>query len=117
MTSHLSMKPLPTLPHLWDSISLDFIEQLPPSLGFTTILIVVDHSSKQGIFIPTVATIDLEQLAPLFIMHVYLKHGVPNHVTSDYSTEFMSHFTHSLSKVLDMYLHFTSGYHTRQWTD
>src|SRR5205807_610539 len=33
------------------------------------------------------------------------------HVTSDWGTEFVSHFFCSLGKALDMCLHFTSGYH------
>jgi hypothetical protein len=51
------------------------------------------------------------QLAQLFILHVFSKHGVPSHVTSDRGTEFVLHFFRSLRKALDMRLHFTSGYH------
>jgi hypothetical protein len=50
-------------------------------------------------------------LAKLFILHVFSKHGVPSHVTSDHGSEFMSSFFHSLGKALNMELHFTSGYH------
>jgi len=32
---------------------MDFIEQLPESLGYTDILVVVDRLTKQAIFIPT----------------------------------------------------------------
>ena len=39
-----------------NSISMDFIEHLPPSNGHTSILVVVDWLSKQGIFIPTYNT-------------------------------------------------------------
>ena len=46
----------------WDSISMDFIEQLPSSLGFTAILVVVDQLSKQAIFVPTYNTIMSSQL-------------------------------------------------------
>ena len=40
------LKPLLVLERLWDSISMDFIEQLPDSNGFTAILVVIDHASK-----------------------------------------------------------------------
>ena len=36
---------------------------------------------------------------------------MPSHITSNCGTEFISTFFRSLSKVLDMKLHFTSGYH------
>jgi len=90
---------------------MDFIEQLPPSLGFTVILVVVDRLSKQSIFIPTHDTITSMQLAQLFVLHVFLKHGVLSYVTSNHGTKFVSHFFRSLGKALDMKLHFTSGYH------
>ena len=90
---------------------MDFIEQLPGSTGFTAILVVVDRLSKQAIFIPTHDTITSPELAKLFLLHMFSKHGVPAHVTSDRGTEFVSHFFRSLRKALDMCLHFTSGYH------
>ena len=90
---------------------MDFIEQLPDSDGFTLILVVVDRLTKQAVFIPTHDTITSTQLANLFVMHVFSKHGVPSHVTSDCGTEFVSHFFRSLGKALDMRLHFTSGHH------
>ena len=105
------LKQLPIPAHPWHSISMDFIEQLPSSDGFTSILIVVDHLSKQGIFIPTHDTITSPELTKLFIAHMFSKHGVPSHVTSDRGSEFVSHFFCSLGKALRMTLHFTSGYH------
>ena len=90
---------------------MDFIEQLPSSDGFTSILVVVDRLLKQGIFIPTYDTITSPELAKLFVAHVFSKHRVPSHVTSDRGSEFVSHFFHSLGKALRMTLHFTSGYH------
>ncbi|KAF8825021.1 hypothetical protein HHX47_DHR7000368 [Lentinula edodes] len=105
------LKPLPVPVRPWDSISMDFIEQLPMSNGYTAILVVVDQSSKQAIFISTFDTITSQQLAELFVIHVFSKHGVPNHVTSDRGSEFVSVFFQALSKVLSMELHYTSGYH------
>ena len=105
----LKQLPIPARP--WDSISMDFITQLPPSLGFTAILVVVDQLTKQGIFIATHDTITSAQLAELFVLWVFSKHGVPSHVTCDRGSVFISHFFQSLGKALDMKLHFTSGYH------
>jgi len=105
----LQQLPIPERP--WNSISMDFIEKLPFSSGFDTILVIVDRLSKQAIFIPTHDTITSAELARLFITHVFPKHGVPSHVTSDRSSEFVSHFFRSLGTALDMRLHFTSGYH------
>jgi Chromo (CHRromatin Organisation MOdifier) domain/Integrase core domain len=90
---------------------MDFIEKLPNSDGFSAILVIVDRLSKQGIFIPTYDTITAPELAQLFLVHVFSKHGVPAHVTCDRGSEFVSHFFRSLGKALDMRLHFTSGYH------
>ena len=90
---------------------MDFIEKLPPSSGYTSILVIVDCLSKQSLFIPTHNTIMSPQLAQLFILHVFSKHGVPSHVTSDCGMEFISHFFRSLRTALDMKLHFTSRYH------
>src|SRR5260221_4990974 len=105
----LKQLPIPSRP--WLSISMDFIEQLPASKDFSTILVVIDHLMKQAIFIPSHDTMNAPQVAQLFLTHVFSKHGVLSHVTLDRGSEFISHFFHSLGKLLRMRLHFTSGYH------
>jgi len=97
----------------WNSISMDFIEKLPPSFGYTFILVIVDHLSKQSLFILTQDTITSPQLAQLFVLHIFSKHGIPIHVTVDHGTKFLSHFFHSLGTALNMKLHFTLGYHPK----
>src|SRR6266446_1450502 len=82
------------------SISMDFIKQLPNSKGFSTILVIIDHLTKQAIFIPSHNMVDTPQVAQLFLIHVFSKHGVPVHITSDRGSEFISHFFHSLGKLL-----------------
>lgn len=90
---------------------MDFIETLPTSNGHNSILVIIDRALKQSIFIATDITITMEQLANLFIIHVFSKHGIPSHVTLDRGSEFVSQFFRSLGKALDMNLHYTSGYH------
>src|SRR6202043_3749019 len=86
------LKQLPIPEKLWNSISMDFIEQLPESSSFTMILVVVDRFMKQGIFIPMTNEVNSVELAHLFILHVFSKHRVPSHVTSDCGSEFVSRF-------------------------
>src|SRR5882724_10070192 len=75
----LKQLPIPEKP--WNSISMDFIEKVPPSSGYTSILVIVDHLSKQLLFILTHDIITSPQLAQLFILHVFSKHSVPSHIT------------------------------------
>ena len=106
-----SLQQLPILERLRNSIFMDFIKKLPFSSSFDTILVIVDHLLKQAIFIPTHDTITSAKLACLFVVYVFSKHKVPSYVTSDRSSEFVSHFFRSLGTALDMRLYFTSGYH------
>src|SRR5258705_465020 len=84
---------------LWSSISMDFIEQLPDSKGFSAILVIINHLTKQVIFIPSHNMVNAPQVAQLFLIHVFSKHRVPAHVTSDQGSEFVSHFFCSLGKL------------------
>jgi len=92
---------------------MDFIEKLLSSSGFDTILVIVDRLTKQVIFIPAHDTIMSADLAHLFVLHVFSKHGIPSYVTSNRGSEFVSNFFRSLGTALNMQLHFTSGYHPK----
>ena len=105
----LKQLPIPKLP--WNSISIDFIEKLPSSSGFDTILVIVDWLTKQVIFIPAHDTITSTDLACLFVLHVFSKHSIPFHVISDRNSEFVSKFFYFLGTALNMRLYFTSDYH------
>ena len=48
------LQPLPVFEQPWSIISIDFIDQLPPSDGFDSILVFVDRLTKVAIFIPTI---------------------------------------------------------------
>src|SRR5258705_896772 len=73
----------------WSSISMDFIEQLPASEGFSAILVVVNHLMKQAIFIPSHDTMNALQVVRLFLTHIFSKHRVLSHITSDHGSEFI----------------------------
>ncbi|SOV09357.1 uncharacterized protein UDID_18561 [Ustilago sp. UG-2017a] len=77
------LKSLLVPPHPWSSISMNLIEQLPPSSDFTAILVVVDRLTKMAIFVPTTNELDAPELAKLFLRHVYSKHGLPTSIVLD----------------------------------
>ena len=64
------------------------------------------------IFIPAYNTITSVDLVRLFVLHVFSKHNVPSHVTSNRNSEFVSNFFWFLGTALDMQLYFTSGYYS-----
>jgi len=46
------LQPLSVPPQAWHTVSLDFVEGLPKSKSFDTILVVIDKFTKYGHFIP-----------------------------------------------------------------
>src|SRR5260221_477717 len=68
-------KPYRKLKQLLIPNLMDFIEQLPASEGFSTILVVVDHLMNQAIFIPSHDTMNTLQVVQLFLTHIFSKHG------------------------------------------
>src|SRR6266436_3524569 len=77
------LKQLPIPSRSWSSILMDFIKQLPDSEGFSAILVIINHLTKQAIFIPSHDTVDTPQVAWLFLIHIFSKHRVPAHITLD----------------------------------
>jgi len=86
----------------WNSISIDFIKKLLSSSRFDTILVIVNWLTKQAIFISAHDTIMFMDLACLFVFHVFSKHGISFHVTSNRGSEFVSNFFWLLDTALDM---------------
>ena len=111
--SYRFLKQLPILEWPWNSISIDFIEKLLLSSKFNIILVIVNWLTKQMIFIPAHDIIMFADLACLFILHMFFKYSIPFYVTSNRGSEFVSNFFQSLGTVLNMQLHFTSGYHPK----
>jgi len=79
---------------------MDFIEGLPLSDGSDTILVVVCHLTKMALFIPTFRNIDAEDLACIFLLQVFAKHGTPTEIVSNRGKHFISRFWWSLCQLL-----------------
>lgn len=84
------MKPLPIPEKPWESISVDFINQLPVSDGYDAIMVVIDRRTKLAHFEPVTTKITTEELAKLFTKVVFSKHGVPKTIISDRGNKFVA---------------------------
>ncbi|SPC62935.1 related to Gag-pol polyprotein [Ustilago sp. UG-2017b] len=136
------LQPLATPDRPWGSISLDFIEGLPPSRNYDSILVIVDRLTKFAILAPTYKTVTAKQTAVLLHGHMVRLFGYPDHMVSDRGREFISGawkafveqmgVKHSLSmayhpqtdgqtervnQVVEQYLRMYCNYEQNDWAD
>lgn len=78
---------MPVPSQAWEIVCLDFIEGLPKSDRYNTIMMVVDKFSKYGHFIPLAHPFTALQVAQLFMQHIYKLHGLPKALVSDGSSQ------------------------------
>ncbi|KAJ1041107.1 hypothetical protein NDA10_000258 [Ustilago hordei] len=93
--SRSAKEPLATPDRPWGSISLDFIEGLPPSKKYDSktydsILVIVDRLTKFAILAPTHKTVTAKQTAVLLYGHMVRLFGYPDHMVSDRGRQFIS---------------------------
>ncbi|KAJ1589662.1 hypothetical protein NDA15_007645 [Ustilago hordei] len=126
----------------WGSISLDFIEGLPPSRNYDSILVIVDRLTKFAILAPTHKTVMAKQTAVLLYGHMVRLFGYPDHMVLDRGRQFISGawkafaeqmgVKHSLSmayhpqtdgqtervnQVIKQYLRMYCNYEQNDWAD
>jgi len=90
---------------------MDHIEGLPMSSGYDTILVIVCCLTKMALFIATRATDTSEDLAQLYLCHVFSKHGTPSDIVSDRGKTFMSDFWSLLCHLLHIKRNLSTAYH------
>ena len=90
---------------------MDFIEGLPLSEGWDTILVVVCHLTKMALFIPTCCDIDAEDLAHIFLSQVFTKHGTLTDIISNWGKHFILQFWKSLCQLLGIKANISTAYH------
>lgn len=92
-------------------VALDFITELPPSNGFTVILVVVDQFSKAAHFIPLPKLSSAPETAQLVAQHVFCHHGLPQDVASDRGPQFASRFWRAFCSFVGASASLSSGFH------
>ena len=84
----------------WDTLSVDFVVELPLSSGHDAVMTVVDSVSKRAHFILTHTTVTAEGAVRLFLHQVWKLHGLPTCVVSDRGPQFVARFTRELYCLL-----------------
>ena len=104
--------PLPVPCRHWDSVSMDFITNLPTVDGYDAILTLVCTLKKMAHFIPCNSTVKSRLLAIFFLDNVYRLHGLPRFLIGDRDTiRCTSHFFKNLMLELKTTLCLSTAYH------
>lgn len=105
------LQPLP-IPHgAWQDLTMDFIEGLPKSEGYDTILVVVDRFSKSAHFFALKHPFSAATVAQVFLDNIVKLHGTPKSLVSDRDKIFTSLFWKSLFQALNTKLALSTTYH------
>ena len=105
------LMPLPVPLRPWSHIAIDFVTDLPESLGFTTILTVVDRFSRGVRFIPFPTIPSAFQTAETLFQQVFRYFGIPEDIVSDRGPQFTSQVWAAFFEHLGVSVSLTSGYH------
>lgn len=86
------LQPLPIPSQASMDISLDFMEDLPPSKGITVILVVVNRYIKHHHFFALSHPFTTQNVAQIFLDGVFRVHGLAKPIVSDRDPTFLSTF-------------------------
>ena len=116
VNTHPTIPPLSPLPSTcsrpFQQLSVDLITGLPPSDGFDSLLVVVDHGLSKGVILtPCNKTIDAKGVAELFFKNVFLRFGLHDALISDRGPQFASAFAMELARILGYDLKLSTAYH------
>jgi hypothetical protein len=105
------LQPLQIPEDRWNTISVDFVTELPDAHGYDAVMVTVDSAGKRGHFIPTTTTVTACGSAQLFLRNVWKLHGLPSKVVSDRGPQFVAEFMRELYRLLGISLAASTAYH------
>ncbi|KAF7566197.1 hypothetical protein PtrM4_145170 [Pyrenophora tritici-repentis] len=104
------LKPLLVPEQIWKEISIDFIDGLLESDSKKSLMAVTDRLSKDVVFIP-LANTETETVVQAFITYVVAYHWIPDAITSDRGTQFVSVFWRRLCEILRINRRISTAFH------
>ncbi|HEX4850025.1 MAG TPA: integrase [Puia sp.] len=97
----------------FQQVTMDFITDLPPSNGFDSIMVVVDHGLSKGvIYIPTTKKgLDAKKTLELYIDNVWKRFGWPKIIISDCGPQFSSQMFQDTAKAMGINSRMSTAFH------
>ena len=93
-------------------LSVDLITNLPPSVGFDSIMVMVDHGLTKGVILaPCLKTIDTAGVAQLFFDFVFKQFGLHDTIILDRGPQFASAPTMEPARPLKYDVRLSTTYH------
>ncbi|WVZ49148.1 hypothetical protein U9M48_000525 [Paspalum notatum var. saurae] len=106
------LQPLAIPAWKWEDVHMDFIVGLPcTQKGYDSIWVIIDHLTKSAHFLPVKTHYTAATYAELYISRIVSLHGVPQTITSDRGSLFVSRFWEQLQTTLGTKLIRSSAYH------
>jgi len=108
------LSPLPIPARRWESVSLDFVTDLPVTPAphrYDSIVVFVDRLSKMVHLAPCKKTITAPEVATIMEREVFRLHGLPTNLVSDRDVRFTSAVWAELCKRLKIARNMSSALH------
>jgi len=106
---YLIPNPIPSRPY--QSVSMDFIVNLPWSGEFNAIFVVVDRLTKHANFIPTTTGLTAEEFGGLYVKHIGCRFGLPESIITDRDPRWTSDFWKGVAKYIKTKMSLSSLHH------
>lgn len=115
------LKPLPIPDRPFQHLTMDFMSYpvnakgdiRKDSQGYDTVFVVMDRLSKKSISISCYKTCNSQDLAQLFLTHVWRHQGFPESIVSDRGPQFLSAFWDEVCKVVGTKIKLSTAFHSQ----
>jgi hypothetical protein len=109
--ARISLQPNQVPSGIWESITMDFVTDLPPMNDYDSMFIIVDRFSKAVVTSPCRKDIIAEQTSKLYLEQVWQRTGLPQQVISDRGPQFASKVMQELWEKLGIKSSLSTAFH------